>query len=389
MNRKGTMSSKSTMLLSTYLCDWLEKRKSVFDAEGNPIQIGDGFADEYEKQISRLRGVTELAPSTYASYRSTLYRHILPRLPKTLRLLDARRSHFETLLARCAAEGVGKRTLEVIRNLLHKTFDDAIVANLVAENPVFRLTVAYHPGERAVPDRDGLFRFLQIAERSRFGPLFYLATATTFRKSELLGLRWADYDAVNKTITVRGQIQRIPINGKQKTKGDLTIGSGTALIFRAETKTDDSKRTIPLGSYSIKILEEQKQVVALQRELAKRSGKPWAELDLVFPTSKGTPIEAKTVQRAFKKALREAGLDAGVHFHDLRHTGITYVQSPEVGANIKTAKKRSGHKRDEMLARYTHTTDELDRDAAEKLDQLLSTAFKNRNDDLQDRFQQA
>ena len=48
-------------------------------------------------------------------------------------------------------------------------------------------------------------------------------------------------------------------------------------------------------------------------------GALWQDYDLVFPSTVGTPQWGGNLSRAFKAALRRAGLPE-VRFHDLRHT---------------------------------------------------------------------
>jgi integrase len=85
--------------------------------------------------------------------------------------------------------------------------------------------------------------------------------ATGLRRSELLALRWVDFDEGAGTITVSGKIARIAGEGLRR----LDTG-----------KTDSSQRTVALPEFAIDLLIE-------------RRGKPfWGEQRMIFPSSAGT-----------------------------------------------------------------------------------------------------
>ena len=53
-------------------------------------------------------------------------------------------------------------------------------------------------------------------------------------------------------------------------------------------------------------------------------GELWTDLNLVFPTSLGTPQDGSYVSRAFAGIAAEAGV-AGLRFHDLRHSSVSLL----------------------------------------------------------------
>ena len=131
-------------------------------------------------------------------------------------------------------------------------------------------------------------------------PIVQLALATAMRRGELLALRW----------------EHIDLNGRT--------------AFLPETKNGDS-RTVPLSTAAVKVLAE------LPRHI---SGS-------VFP------LKAFTLDAAFKRGVRRAGLD-GVRFHDLRRTAITRMA--EKLPNVIELAAVSGHKSLMVLKRYYRPT---------------------------------
>jgi integrase len=136
-----------------------------------------------------------------------------------------------------------------------------------------------------------------IGRRSHWTkPAVQLALATAMRRGELLSLKWENVDLQGRT------------------------------AFLPDTKNGDS-RTVPLSSVAVKVLAE------LPRHIS----------GIVFP------VKAFTLDAAFKRGVRRAGLE-GVRFHDLRRTAITRMA--EKLPNVIELAAVSGHKSLMVLKRY-------------------------------------
>jgi integrase len=76
------------------------------------------------------------------------------------------------------------------------------------------------------------------------------------------------------------------------------------------------------------------------------------EDDLVFPGIAGTFLDASTLYRRYKAALRRAGL-RDLRFHDLRHTfGTPVIGNPR--ASILQLKEWMGHADIDATMKYLH-----------------------------------
>jgi len=129
-------------------------------------------------------------------------------------------------------------------------------------------------------------------------PVVQLALATAMRRGELLSLRWEHINLMGRT------------------------------AFLPDTKNGDS-RTVPLSSAAVEVL------ATLPRHIS----------GVVFP------IKALTLDAAFKRGLRRAGLE-DLRFHDLRRTAITRMA--EKLPNVIELAAVSGHKSLMVLKRYYH-----------------------------------
>jgi integrase len=85
---------------------------------------------------------------------------------------------------------------------------------------------------------------------------------------------------------------------------------------------------------------------------------------LVFSTPRGGQLYHAVIFREWDAARVAAGLP-GFHFHDLRHTGATWLARE--GATLKERMHRLGHSDYRMAARYEHADAERDAANAERL----------------------
>ena len=66
--------------------------------------------------------------------------------------------------------------------------------------------------------------------------------------------------------------------------------------------------------------------------------------------------------------MAKAGLPAGTHVHDLRHTGNTFTA--ETGASLAELMNRMGHSSTRAARLYLHTRQERDMEIAVTLDRM-------------------
>ncbi|HEX8135343.1 MAG TPA: tyrosine-type recombinase/integrase [Actinomycetes bacterium] len=128
------------------------------------------------------------------------------------------------------------------------------------------------------------------------------------------------------------------------------------------------------------IWADQRRTVRLPRFLCEQLGayladRPNGPDDLVFTMARGGPLRQSMVStRLFKPAVRAAGLDPAVRFHDLRHTAASLLIRQ--GASVKAVQKQLGHASASItLDRYGHLfPDELDQ-LAERLGRARADAI--------------
>ncbi len=145
-----------------------------------------------------------------------------------------------------------------------------------------------------------------------------LLIATGLRRSELLALRWVDFDAVAGTVAVTGKVVR---------------KRGGGLLRVDETKTAAGRRVVALPSFAITALIERRK-------------KPYlGEQSVIFPSTAGTLRDPDNFNSQWRKVRAELGVP-DLTSHSFRKTLATLVDDEGLSARI--AADHLGHSRVSM-----------------------------------------
>src|SRR5918994_1652291 len=95
----------------------------------------------------------------------------------------------------------------------------------------------------------------------------------------------------------------------------------------------------------------------------------FAYLNLVFPSSAGTPLTASNIRRDFRRLLKTSGLPK-IRFHDLRHTAASLMLNH--GIPVLIVSKRLGHSKPSItIDVYGHLIPSRQEEAAQIMDNLM------------------
>jgi integrase len=317
--------------------------------------------------------------STAKSYRTHVgYLVPLAELPLT----ELTTEHVESIYTALADRGVSGETIQSVHRSVRSCFGEAVKRGLMARNPV--LVARPHR-----PERVRAIQPLSLAEvravlaaavGTRNAARWQVALALGLRQGEALGLQWADIDFEQATLTVRRALQRRTWKhgcqaepcGRQawrcpeRHSGGLVVDS---------PKSATSIRTIALPPVLVAALGEHQRAQAAERAAAGNRWQPPPAKDglnsgtgWVFATAVGKPIRAKDDWSAWKDLLADAGVrDARVH--DARHTAATLMLV--AGIHSRTVIGVLGWSHPLMLMRYQHVVDDLQRDAVQRIEQLI------------------
>jgi site-specific recombinase XerD len=238
-----------------------------------------------------------------------------------IRLLE---KFFDTVSAR------SKHTASLYHRTLATAFNKAIEWNYLSENPLKKIKLPKIP--RNFPLFMSETEFHQILEHTAKPDMkdtFTLAFHTGLRLSELLNLEWK---AVN-------------------------LAEGIIKVSNTETFTTKSKkeRIVPLNQTALDMLRKrQPKVFSLEQR------------NYVFHKHPGLRYERNFVSKQFKKAVRAAGLNEGLHFHSLRHS--TASNMVRRGVPIAVVKEVLGHSDISTTMIYSHVRREDLANAVRMLD---------------------
>jgi integrase len=260
-----------------------------------------------------------------------------------MKISDIRFETVEGFMAKESTRGASTAHMKKSMVLLGGIMKYAIRKRLIDFNP---LDVVDKPKGRSrykTSDEMDIYKpdeircFLDNVDGEKYKTFFLLAVMSGARQGELIGLQWQDVDWHNSQIYIRRTYQR----GK---------------FF--EPKSATSRRRIDLGPTVIKSLKKWKLAC------------PPTELDLVFPSDAGTPLDHyNLVRRHYEPALRRAGLRR-IKFHGLRHSYASMLI--EAGEHPKYIQNQMGHSSINVtMDTYGHLMKSANRDSAAKLERMV------------------
>jgi integrase len=226
------------------------------------------------------------------------------------------------------AEGAAPATVNRELAFLRRVLNVALANDLIDRNPVKRVKFYREASGRVrwLTDEEELRLREEIGER--WWPFVAFAINTGLRQGEQLGLRWRHIDLVNRILTVP----------RSKHGG---------------------ARHVQLNDTALAVLR------SMPRHL--RS-------DIVFATTKGTPINpANLAHRVFRPAIERAGI-ADLRWHDLRHSFASRLVM--AGVDLRSVQELLGHKTLAMTLRYSHLAPAHLHAAVHALDSRVRTATK-------------
>lgn len=295
---------------------------------------------------------------------------------KSLRNNDVQKALAEVITSKKYANKSVREGL----NRLKKSLDSAVNNKLILSNPCYDLEVPSNGnGRKDTPYEEYRFlstyeldMFLFITKNDWYYELYVVMIYMGLRIGEIGGLNWSDVDLA------KGEIKLNQAMHYQHAYGEK-------LKFLGDLKTRNSYRKIPIPDNVRKVFESQRvKVEKLKNRLGNRFDK--SNDELVFLTTRGTPIIRHTIERALTSVtedmrIYEAHLAASenrmptpiknIFPHALRHTFASIMY--EAGVDAKTTQKLMGHASVKTtLDIYTHLTNEHVDEEVDKLNKYIS-----------------
>lgn len=300
--------------LDAYFPEWLENRR----ANGKPLKASTkyGIVKAYENHIKPVLGDIALADIT-------------------AQIVNDFRNGLD------ASQPVMIRnTMKVLRGMINTALKPDINGNppILKTSP---LTASEPKPESkreiivATPDE---VKAIYDAMPKEYAPSILLASLCALRIGEVCALSVTDIDFRRGIITVAHT--------------------------RATTPNTSELVTAPKTSKSARTEMMPESLSNALKEFIKEQG--LSQGDWLFPmrTDRTTPIRTNTLRDYYDKARRVANRP-DLHFHDLRHTCLTWLA--QSGATVKELMDMAGHSDPKIAMVYQHAADERRRSQAEAL----------------------
>lgn len=281
------------------------------------------------------------AARTIANYQDMIDRRINPALG-TIPLSRLKPAHLRGFLADLQAEGLSTGSIQLHYSLLRLALGHAVRHRQLDYNPTDPLEVprGFPPPFVAKTLTLEETRAFLNACRARGEECLFTFPLIGLRHSEVRLLKWEHIDLDAGLIRVPG------------------------------TKTESSKRTLPLLPNQRRLLEAHR---AHQRFHARLAGPRWVEGDYVFTGAHGAPWGERSIVKRFKRLLKEASCP-DIRLHDLRHSCATLLLAD--GVPLKTIQSILGHASLAITSEvYAHVQPVMLADALGRLDRLFGGDF--------------
>lgn len=348
-NEKGLPITKNVTAMEKGKC--LEKLEQLKEQCGvqftGKVKSNMTFGDwmdfwyqQYEKQ--RIR------PTTQAHYENLIYNHVVTDIGK-LPLSELTQNDLQQFYSRLKnggrqvrtelyGKGLSDRMIRSCHAVCRKCLEKAVADGLIHINPAIGCKLPPKKAkEMQVLTREEMQRFILQAKADGYFELFLLELCTGMRRGEIVALQWEELNMQTGELHISRQATTV--------KGQIHISA---------PKTKSSIRTVILPSDIVKILAEYK----------KKVNSRWM---FPSPVKVDAPRHPSAVRKILDRLLERAECKH-IRFHDLRHTFATTALAN--GMDVKTLSAIIGHISSETtLNIYTHITDNMQRSAANKIEQ--------------------
>lgn len=328
-------------------------RNSTTDlSRGIPLEPNTTLLRELVPAWLAARKIS-VGKNTYAKYKIYINKHILPDLGE-YPVADIGAQIWINKKAQTQSPASVRQLWTVLRSIL----EDAFNKDIIRKMPKVRLPklVERIPEPLTTEQMAYLFRAAEES-KSKYAFGLWLAIGCGLRRSEMLALEWKDIDFARQKIKVRRAVIRV----------------GKEYIIKTP-KTKAGRRDIDAPFF----------VLSKLKPLAKKDGllfstgsgkylSPW-NWQRIFAAwlARADKLIAKDIAKAEEEKLPNPNVEPlkGTHFHDLRHQYATLLML--CGTSATVAQQMTGHDdTPTLINRYTHSTPDATRAAADKLNEML------------------
>jgi integrase len=283
------------------------KLRSLIRNQEDGVPIGQrGYTVEEAVESWLDHGMTGRDPNTLANRAILARTHLIPALGRR-RLADLSAEEVDAWLA-SKAGSLSSDTLARLLGILRAAIRRAQARDYVKRNVALLRDPpkgrAGRPSKSLDVDQAARLVAAAFADETVMRAYVIVSLLTGARIEELRALTWHHVD----------------LDGDPP-----TVSLWRSVRASGDTKTKKSRRTLELPGRCVEVLRFHRRE---QLQVRVAAGERWVDLDLVFATSLGSPLDAANVRRAFRRVAVAAGLDAATWTpRELRHSFVSLLSS--------------------------------------------------------------
>lgn len=306
------------------------------------------FAQKWFEEYANIKLKTQTVRG-YRALEGRIYKHLghlrmdkitprhIQKFINTLHKEKCQNSHGK------AGKTLSTKTIKLHIGLVSSIFEYAVKLQYVSSNPCHNVVFpASDKKEVEIYSIDEIKKLMALFDKEpecnfKYIVFFKLALYTGFRRGELLGLEWKDFDWDKGIVSVK----RTSMWTKEKG------------VYTDTPKTKTSFRSLRLPTDAINLLMQYKEWQGKQKIML---GSKWIETDRLFTQAEGKPMNPASPYKFYEEFCKRTGMRF-VSPHKFRHLNASMLIAQ--GVDVKTVQTCLGHSSPTTtLSIYTHAFQE-------------------------------
>ena len=287
--------------------------------------------------------------TTRVGYKTKIRCYIKPALGD-VKLKSLRAEHIQRLVNDMIAAELSPKSIRDTFNNINAAMKKAVLLRMVPYNPCEGVVLPKLKRYKAqVYDVKMIHTLLETAKDTDMYLPILLCVTVGLRRGELIALRWENIDFEKNILSVRSNM----VNGEK------------GYVIKAP-KSEAGTRDIQIGGELVTELSKARCQYLMDKMAL---GGRFKDNDLVVRQKDGSPITPDAMTRKWRRFIKMYDLP-DIRLHDLRHSNATALI--QAGVNPSVVQQRLGHSDVNItLNTYTHVLPEMDKEAAQKLDDIM------------------
>ena len=304
--------------------------------------------------------------STFERYEGIYRNYIKTSKIGLLKMSDIKKLAIQKYYNELKDKGKSYSQISNLHKLLNKFFGYAEIEGYVLKNPCKGLKIPKDDEDDIEEDdnvietfdNDEIKALIESIGNKKLRYIIMFALLTGLRQGEILALNRKDIINDKSIVKVNKTLRSVKTYGED--------GKNHYELKTTKPKSRASRREVPLP---VTLKPELKKLEILVAQEKLKLGEAYTTNSLLFPSETGTYIDAKNLQRSWKRALENANIPYR-KFHALRHTYATRLF--ENGTSILTVSRLLGHSSIKTTEIYAHVLEDVKTKEVECLNAIFN-----------------